>query len=136
MSERAPQEPQRSRIELSDRPRQPAGRCSPEGRHPQPGQRGGGDAVCGASGIGGGHGGQRRGGFGPILPVGSRAACAAGVAHLTGQLSRNPAIAAKGHLLRSATARRPQREAERAGDGKRIAPSIGAGLASMNTPAP
>ena len=36
---------------------------------------------------------------------GSRAACAAGVANLTGQLSRNPAIAAKGHLLRSALQR-------------------------------
>ena len=36
---------------------------------------------------------------------GSRAACAAGVASLTGQLSRNPAIAAKGHLLRSALQR-------------------------------
>ena len=36
---------------------------------------------------------------------GSRAACAAGVVHLTGQLNRNPAIAAKGHLLRSALQR-------------------------------
>jgi serine/threonine protein phosphatase PrpC len=37
--------------------------------------------------------------------LGSRAACAAGVAHLTGQLTRNPAIAAKRHLLRSALQR-------------------------------
>jgi serine/threonine protein phosphatase PrpC len=40
---------------------------------------------------------------------GSRAACAAGIASLTSQLDRNPAIGAKGHLLRSALQRAVRR---------------------------
>lgn len=70
-------------------------------------------------------------GSAPYSQHGSRAACAAGVASLTRQLGRNPAIAVKEHLLRSAL-RRSVRNARRSVMTTAEKPGQSSGPANVN----